>query len=102
MPHMVAESTGGDRGGGARVAAPCTRLEQWPAMTSTEAQPDGASNGNGSHEGEASPYLKLSREAWADLGHETVSPLSAEELGRLRGLSDQTDLAEVEEVYLPL
>jgi type I pantothenate kinase len=70
-------------------------------MTSTGAQPEGASNGNGSHD-EASPYLELSREAWADLGHETVSPLSAEELERLRGLGDHIDLREVEEVYLPL
>ena len=71
-------------------------------MTSTEAQPEGESHGNGSHEGEASPYLELSREAWADLAHETVSPLSAEELERLRGLSDRLDLTEVEQVYLPL
>src|SRR6478736_6813154 len=77
-------------------------LEQWPTMTSTEAQPEGESHGNGSHEGEASPYLELSREAWADLAHETVSPLSAEELERLRGLSDRLDLTEVEQVYLPL
>jgi type I pantothenate kinase len=71
-------------------------------MTSTEARPDDSTHGNGSHEGEASPYLELSREAWADLAHETVSPLSAEELERLRGLSDHIDLTEVEEVYLPL
>jgi type I pantothenate kinase len=72
-------------------------------MTSTEARPDDASNGHGnSHDGEASPYLELSREAWAELGNETVSPLSAEELERLRGLGDNIDLTEVEQVYLPL
>jgi type I pantothenate kinase len=71
-------------------------------MTSTEARPDDSPSGNGNHEGEASPYLELSREAWAKLAHETVSPLSAEELERLRGLSDYIDLTEVEEVYLPL
>src|SRR3954451_5336189 len=75
-------------------------------MTSTEAQPGGAShghaNGNGSHEGEASPYIELSREAWADLAHETVSPLSAEELERLRGLGAHIALTEGEEVSLPL
>ena len=71
-------------------------------MTSTEARPDDSSNGNGIHEGEASPYLELSREAWADLANETVSPLSAEELERLRGLGDNIDLTEVEAVYLPL
>ena len=71
-------------------------------MTSTEARPDDSSNGNGIHEGEASPYLELSREAWADLASETVSPLSADELERLRGLGDNIDLTEVEAVYLPL
>ncbi|SFC71348.1 pantothenate kinase [Nocardioides terrae] len=71
-------------------------------MTSTEAQPGESSHGDGSHEGEASPYLELSREAWAQLASETVSPLSAEELERLRGLADQIDLTEVEQVYLPL
>src|SRR3954466_13116930 len=71
-------------------------------MTSTEARPEDSHHGNGTHEAEASPYLELSREAWADLAHETVSPLSAEELERLRGLSDYIDLTEVEEVYLPL
>jgi type I pantothenate kinase len=75
-------------------------------MTSTEARPGDpshdASHAGGSHDAEASPYLELSREAWADLAHETESPLSAEELERLRGLSDHIDLTEVEEVYLPL
>jgi type I pantothenate kinase len=71
-------------------------------MTSTEAQPDGTSNGNGNHDGEASPYLELSREAWAELANETVSPLAADELERLRGLGDNIDLTEVAEVYLPL
>jgi len=75
-------------------------------MTSTEArpgdQPGDGSHGYGSHEGEASPYLELSREAWAQLASETVSPLSAEELERLRGVTDQIDLTEVEQVYLPL
>jgi type I pantothenate kinase len=71
-------------------------------MTSTEAPHGDTHRGSGSHEGESSPYLELSREAWAELAHETVSPLSAEELDRLRGLADHLDLTEVEQVYLPL
>jgi type I pantothenate kinase len=71
-------------------------------MTSTEARPGDSSHGYGSHEGEASPYLELSREAWAELANETVSPLSAEEIERLRGLGDNIDLTEIEQVYLPL
>jgi type I pantothenate kinase len=71
-------------------------------MTSIEARPDDSTNGGGIPDGEASPYLELSREAWAELANETVSPLSAEELERLRGLGDNIDLTEVEEVYLPL
>jgi len=53
-------------------------------------------------EREATPYVELDREAWAKLAHETVSPLSAEEIRRLQGLGDRIDLTEVEEVYLPL
>jgi type I pantothenate kinase len=75
-------------------------------MTSTEAHPDGRADagpppGSG-HDSETSPYLELSREAWAGLARETVSPLTAEEVERLRGLGDNIDLSEVEQVYLPL
>jgi type I pantothenate kinase len=55
--------------------------------------------GNGS---EASPYVELDRDAWAALGERVRQPLSAEEIARLRGLGDQLDLDEVEQVYLPL
>lgn len=52
---------------------------------------------------ETSPYIELDRSAWAALAHdETRNPLRAEEIAALRGLGDQLDLAEVEEVYLPL
>ena len=61
-----------------------------------------SSHGPGGDEREASPYVELDREAWAKLAHETVSPLSAEEIRRLQGLGDRIDLTEVEEVYLPL
>ena len=39
---------------------------------------------------------------WAGLATETESPLTAEEINRLRGLGDALDLDEVREVYLPL
>lgn len=69
-------------------------------MTSSEARTD-VVRGD-SHDHESSPYLELSREAWAQLASETASPLTAEEIERLQGLGDQIDLTEVEEVYLPL
>lgn len=52
--------------------------------------------------GEASPYVELERAAWAALGRATDQPLSDLEIERVRGLGDQLDLAEVEQVYLPL
>jgi type I pantothenate kinase len=62
------------------------------------------SNGNGSPESsrEQSPYVELDRAAWADLAKTTESPLTAAEIRRLRGLGDELDLQEVQEVYLPL
>jgi type I pantothenate kinase len=50
----------------------------------------------------ASPYVELDRSAWAKLADQMVSPLSAEEIERVRGLGDFLDLDEVREVYLPL
>jgi type I pantothenate kinase len=61
-----------------------------------------SSNGSAGHAEESTPYLELDREAWAKLAPETENPLSEEEIERLRGLGDQIDLREVEEVYLPL
>jgi type I pantothenate kinase len=57
---------------------------------------------NGAHAAESSPYVELDRDAWAALGAETDQPLTAEEITRLRGLGDQLDLDEVQQVYLPL
>jgi type I pantothenate kinase len=57
---------------------------------------------NGAHAAESSPYVELDRDAWAALGAETDQPLTAEEISRLRGLGDQLDLDEVQQVYLPL
>ncbi|MFC6286248.1 type I pantothenate kinase [Nocardioides sp. GCM10027113] len=58
--------------------------------------------GNGSDEREPSPYVELDRAAWAALANSTESPLTADEVARLRGLGDSLDLDEVEQVYLPL
>ena len=57
---------------------------------------------NGSHPSEASPYVELEREAWAALGRATEEPLTPAEIERVKGLGDQLDLQEVQEVYLPL
>ncbi len=60
------------------------------------------SGGNGSDEREVSPYIELDRDAWAALAPQTESPLTPEEIRRLRGLGDALDLDEVLQVYLPL
>jgi type I pantothenate kinase len=57
---------------------------------------------NGAHGGEPSPYVELDRAAWAQLGDQMDQPLSAEEISRLRGLGDQLDLDEVQQIYLPI
>ena len=51
---------------------------------------------------EVTPYTELDRAAWAQLAETTESPLTAEEIERLRGLGDEIDIEEVREVYLPL
>jgi type I pantothenate kinase len=62
-----------------------------------------ANGGSGDDHGrEPSPYVELDRDAWAALGREVESPLTAEEIRRLRGLGDALDLEEVEQVYLPI
>jgi type I pantothenate kinase len=63
-----------------------------------------SSHGGGSHGSgeESSPYLELDRSTWAALADEVENPLSAEEIRRLRGLGDQLDLEEVQQIYLPL
>jgi type I pantothenate kinase len=57
---------------------------------------------NGAQGGEASPYVELDRAAWASLGREVESPLDAEEVALLRGLGDNLDVEEVQQVYLPI
>jgi len=49
-----------------------------------------------------SPYVELDRRAWARLRDHHPLSLTAEDVGRLRGLGDRLDLHEVEQVYLPL
>ena len=61
------------------------------------------SHANGAHAGESSPYVELDRDAWAALGRRsTEQPLTADEIDRVRGLGDELDLEEVQQVYLPL
>jgi type I pantothenate kinase len=48
------------------------------------------------------PYVELDRDAWAALGSATEQPLSPAEIDRVRGLGDELDIDEVQEVYLPL
>jgi type I pantothenate kinase len=55
------------------------------------------SNGN-----EASPYVELQRAAWAALAGTAETVLTPDEVVRLRGLGDQLDLREIEQVSLPL
>jgi type I pantothenate kinase len=57
---------------------------------------------NGREGRENSPYVELDRATWAALGEATEQPLSAEEIEQVRGLGDELDLAEVQQVYLPL
>ncbi len=57
---------------------------------------------NGAHPSESSPYVELDRDAWAALGRATEQPLTPEEIDRVRGLGDELDLEEVQQVYLPV
>ncbi|MDP9219750.1 MAG: type I pantothenate kinase, partial [Actinomycetota bacterium] len=57
---------------------------------------------NGSAGSLPSPYVELDRAAWARLRQHTPLTLTEADLSRLRGLGEQIDLLEVEEVYLPL
>src|SRR3954454_19353224 len=62
---------------------------------------------NGTHASESSPYVELDRDAWAALGRSfavgaTEQSLSPTEIEQLRGLGDELDLEEVQQVYLPL
>jgi type I pantothenate kinase len=49
-----------------------------------------------------SPYRTYSRTEWAQLREDTPMTLTSDEVARLRSLHDRLDMAEVEEIYLPL
>ncbi len=49
-----------------------------------------------------SPYVELPRSDWAALAESMSNPLDAAAIEALRGIGDQLDLREVEEVYLPI
>jgi len=69
-----------------------------PAMSPNGGLPHGSDDSGR----EPSPYVELERAAWAKLAPRTESPLTSEEITRLRGLGDALDLDEVQQVYLPL
>lgn len=49
-----------------------------------------------------SPYVELTRDDWARLHDSHPIDLTADDVRRLSGLGERIDLAEVEDVYLPL
>jgi type I pantothenate kinase len=49
-----------------------------------------------------SPYRIFTRQEWAALRQDTPMTLRADEVARLRSLHDRLDMAEVEDIYLPL
>jgi type I pantothenate kinase len=49
-----------------------------------------------------SPYRVFSRGEWAALRADTPMTLTADEVARLRSLHDRLDIAEIEDIYLPL
>lgn len=49
-----------------------------------------------------SPYRTFSRAEWASLRQDTPMTLTVGEVARLRSLNDRLDIAEIEDIYLPL
>src|ERR1700731_461040 len=49
-----------------------------------------------------SPYHVFSRAEWAALREDTPMTLTPDEVMRLRSMHDRLDIAEIEEIYLPL
>jgi type I pantothenate kinase len=69
--------------------------------------PDGPAGAEGAvsspkNSGPSSPYVEMDRRAWSALAASTPLPLTESDVQRLRGLNERIDLAEVDEVYLPL
>ncbi|PWD52431.1 type I pantothenate kinase [Serinibacter arcticus] len=53
-------------------------------------------------ESNTTPFVELDRRDWSRLSASTPLPLTADDVARLRGMSDPIDLAEVDTVYRPL
>lgn len=51
---------------------------------------------------DSTPYVEVDRDTWRALRAATPLPLTDKDLSRLRGLGERMDMAEVEDVYLPL
>ena len=49
-----------------------------------------------------SPYHVFSRSEWAARREDTPMTLTSDEVTRLRSLHDRLDMAEIEDIYLPL
>jgi type I pantothenate kinase len=49
-----------------------------------------------------SPFVEISRAEWAELAKTNETPLTHEEIEKIRGLGDFLDLQEVSDIYLPL
>ncbi|MCJ8323859.1 MAG: type I pantothenate kinase [Hyphomicrobiales bacterium] len=48
------------------------------------------------------PFLEFNSTAWAKLRADTPMTLSAQDIGHLRGINEQVNLKEVEQIYLPV
>lgn len=48
------------------------------------------------------PYVELERADWAKLAVDAPAPLNSADIERIRGIGEELDLAEVEQVYVPL
>src|SRR5262249_59989131 len=51
---------------------------------------------------DSSPYRRSRRGKWESRGRATPMPLTVGEVARLRSLNDRLDMAEVEDISLPL
>lgn len=69
------------------------RVTVVPSPTAAQPEPSSAP---------LSPYVVFARDRWSALRDSTPLPLDDADLQRLRGLGEPIDLAEVEDVYLPL
>ena len=51
---------------------------------------------------ELTPYVELERSDWAELARGAVPTMTPSEIERVRGLGEELDLDEVQQVYVPL